>query len=151
MVPVRLEVGYPVASCKSNAGVASVSPKLNVIPPIAILELDNLSLAIEPANWALVMVPVRSDVAKPPLNVVAVTIPAIIPAALIVVAEPTTNEVVISTSFGSPIWIWFPDPAVSISFDVPTTDKVSESKSILRAPPVSAWKSKSWAVTSVSI
>ena len=51
------------------------------------------------------MVPVRSDVAKPPLNVVAVTIPAIIPAALIVVAEPTTNEVVISTSFGSPIWI----------------------------------------------
>ena len=50
MVPVRLEVGYPVASCKSNAGVASAAPRDTLTPPKETLELDNLSLAIEPAN-----------------------------------------------------------------------------------------------------
>ena len=51
------------------------------------------------------MVPDRLLVSKPPLNVVAVITPAVIPEALIVVAEPTVSEVAITTSFGSPIWI----------------------------------------------
>jgi hypothetical protein len=70
-------------------------------------------------------------------NVVAVTIPATIPSAVIVVAEPTTNEVVIATSFGRPIVIVLPEPTVSISLVVPAIVKVSVSRSIESAPPVS--------------
>ena len=33
IVPTRDPVGYPVASCKLNAGVASVHPKETVTPP----------------------------------------------------------------------------------------------------------------------
>ena len=57
---------------------------------------------------------------------VAVTIPVTsIPPAVIVVAEPTTNEVVIATSFGSPIVGVEPSPVplvTSISFVVPVID-----------------------------
>ena len=67
-----------VASWRSNAGVASVSPKLNVIPPIAILELSNALLGIlvreapEPEKVPAVTIPVKSPA---PEKVVAVTIP----------------------------------------------------------------------------
>ena len=39
-----------------------MSPKLSVTPPIAILEFDSLAFAIEPANWALVIVPDSDEV-----------------------------------------------------------------------------------------
>ncbi len=75
-----------MASDKSNAGEASVSPNLRVTPPIAILEFANLALAIEPANCAFVTVPERLLVAKEPSKVVAVTTPVmfIFPVPLIV-------------------------------------------------------------------
>ena len=48
-----------VASLKSNAGVPSELPKSTDTPPNETESLDNLELAIEPASWALVMVPTR--------------------------------------------------------------------------------------------
>ena len=54
IVPLKLLVKYPVASAKSNAGVASVSPNEKLIPPILILEFANFPFAIEPANIAFV-------------------------------------------------------------------------------------------------
>ncbi len=48
--PVNCPAGMLVASLKLNAGVASVSPKLRVTPPIAILEFDSLAFAIEPSS-----------------------------------------------------------------------------------------------------
>ena len=41
------------------------------------------------------------------------------------------------TSFGNPTVIVLPEPAVSISLDVPTIESVSLSKSIDNAPPES--------------
>ena len=49
-MPVKLVVGKFVASCKSNAGVASVPPNARLIPPNDTVLFDNLSFAIEPAN-----------------------------------------------------------------------------------------------------
>ena len=79
-----------------------------------------------------------------PTKEVAVIIPvgALMPEELIVVAEPTVNEVVIATTFGSPMVSVFPVPTVSISFAVPAIVKVSLSRSM--APvPVSPAKFKS--------
>ena len=57
VIPVRLVNGYPVASCKSNAGVASAAPKATDTPPKETLELDNLSLAIEPVSYTHLTLP----------------------------------------------------------------------------------------------
>jgi len=46
-----------VASLKLNAGVPSELPKSTSTPPNETESLDNLELVIEPASWALVMVP----------------------------------------------------------------------------------------------
>ena len=55
IVPLKFDVKYPVASAKSNAGVASVPPNVKVTPPTDIVEFANLAFAIEPANIALVI------------------------------------------------------------------------------------------------
>ena len=64
IVPVRLVVGRFVASARSNAGVASVPPRVSVTPPTEVVGSANLLLAIEPANWVLVIVPVRLVVGR---------------------------------------------------------------------------------------
>ena len=55
-----------------------------------------------------------------------------------------------TTLLGNPIVTLLPEPAVSISFAVPTIPRTSLSRSIESAPPVSAWKSRSDAVTCAS-
>ena len=62
IVPTKEEVGYPVASVKLNAGVASVPPRAIVIPPREIVEPTNFDTSIDPASCALVIVPTSSVV-----------------------------------------------------------------------------------------
>jgi len=44
IVPVKDEVGYEVASDKSNAGVVSLAPNANETPPKFIVEFVNAEL-----------------------------------------------------------------------------------------------------------
>ena len=53
----------------------------------------------------------------------------------------------VNASWSPLIVIWFPLPAVEIPAPSPAISNVSLSKSIDKAPPLSPWKSKSWAVT----
>ena len=50
IVPTSLVVLYPVASCKSKAGVASVAPKAIDTPPSEREEFTNFAFAIAPPN-----------------------------------------------------------------------------------------------------
>ena len=50
IVPTRFVVLYPVASVRLKAGVASVPPRDNEIPPNETEELESLLLTIDPAN-----------------------------------------------------------------------------------------------------
>ena len=52
-----------------KAGVASVPPKATVTPPKEIFEPTNFETSIDPANWALVIVPTNSVVLYPVASV----------------------------------------------------------------------------------
>ena len=117
-------------------------PSKDIAGAVTKLPVIEKSLAVSRAV-AVEATPVMSPVTAPTKEL-AVTMPvgALIPEELIVVAEPTVNEVVIATTFGSPIVRLFPEAAVSISFAVPAIVNVSLSRSM--APvPVSPAKSKS--------
>ena len=62
IVPTKALVAYPVASCKSNAGVASEAPRASETPPNETVLFANFAFAIEPANCAFVIVPVSEEV-----------------------------------------------------------------------------------------
>ena len=72
-IPVRLTLPVPVMSLLLTS---KLPPNCGVVSSTTFLRnvLANLSSAIEPANCALVIVPVRSVVGRFPLNVVAVSV-----------------------------------------------------------------------------
>jgi len=136
-VPVRFAVMVPALKLPEPSLNTIVDSVLAEVAPVLTVNVaaPELLYVVEP------LIPLPEVLSVSVLSSVPVTIPATIPEPVIVVAEPTVNEVVMATTLGRPIVSVFPAPTVSISFVVPAIVKVSLSRSI--APvPVSPAKSK---------
>ena len=159
IVPLRLEVKYPVASAKLKAGVESDEPKFTDTPPndtdlLEILEpsiwAEPLTTPVPPNNvWSVILLPKETDV---PLIVIELFTNSAFatPPSLIVTAPLETEklselkdaipllDVDASSPDISPLLISIPSPAENLPLTSEVDNWVFVSvEAIVTAPPVS--------------